>query len=96
LTACVLGLARAAGETAPILLTGAAYFLQQLPHSVFQQFMALPFHIFILSTQSVDPRLTRPLQFGTVLVLLLLVLTLNTVAIVVRSRYRRKYRRVSE
>jgi len=95
LTACVLGVARAAGETAPILLTGAAYFLPQLPHSVFQQFMALPFHIFILSTQSVDPRLTRPLQFGTVLVLLLLVLSLNTVAIVVRSRYRRKYRRVS-
>lgn len=95
LTACVLGLARAAGETAPILLTGAAYYLPQLPHSVFQQFMALPFHIFILSTQSVDPRLTRPIQFGSVLVLLLLVLSLNAVAIMVRSRYRRKFRRMS-
>jgi phosphate transport system permease protein len=95
LTACVLGLARAAGETAPILLTGAAYYLPQLPRSVFQQFMALPFHIFILSTQSVDPRLTRPIQFGSVLVLLLLVLSLNAVAIVVRSRYRRKFRRMS-
>jgi len=94
LTACVLGLARAAGETAPILLTGAAYYLPQLPNSVFHQFMALPFHIFILSTQSIDPRLTRPLQFGTVLVLLLLVVSLNAIAIVVRSHYRRKYRRV--
>jgi len=95
LTACILGLARAAGETAPILLTGAAYYLPELPNSIFDQFMALPFHIFTLSTQSVNPRLTRPIQFGSVLVLLLLVLSLNLVAIVIRSYYRQKYRWVT-
>jgi phosphate transport system permease protein len=93
LTACILGLARAAGETAPILLTGAAYYLPELPRSVFDQYMALPFHIFTLSTQSVNPKLTRPIQFGSVLVLLLLVLSLNVVAITIRSHYRRKFRR---
>ena len=92
LTACILGLARAAGETAPILLTGAAYYLPELPNSIFDQFMALPFHIFALSTQSVNPKLTRPIQFGSVLVLLLLVLSLNVVAIVLRSYYRRRFR----
>jgi len=95
LTACILGLARAAGETAPILLTGAAYYLPELPNSILDQFMALPFHIFTLSTQSVNPKLTRPIQFGSVLVLLLLVLSLNLVAIVIRSYYRRKYERVA-
>jgi len=95
LTACILGLARAAGETAPILLTGAAYYLPELPNSIFDQFMALPFHIFALSTQSVNPKLTRPIQFGSVLVLLLLVLSLNVIAIVIRGYYRRKYRRVA-
>ena len=92
LTACILGLARAAGETAPILLTGAAYYLPELANSIFDQFMALPFHIFALSTQSVNPKLTRPIQFGSVLVLLLLVLSLNVVAIVLRSYYRRRFR----
>ncbi|MFQ5951553.1 MAG: phosphate ABC transporter permease PstA, partial [Candidatus Geothermarchaeales archaeon] len=81
LTASIIGLSRAAGETAPIMVTGVAYFLSGLPRSVFDQFMALPFHIFALSTQSPNPDLTRPIQFGAVLVLLLLVLSMNLVAI---------------
>jgi phosphate transport system permease protein len=92
MTACILALSRAAGETAPILLTGAAYFLPRLPASVFDQFMALPFHIFTLSTQSVNPVVTRPIQFGTVLVLILLVLGMNLVAITMRIHYRRQMR----
>jgi len=92
MTACILALSRAAGETAPILLTGAAYYLPGLPISILDQFMALPFHIFALTTQSVNPVKTRPIQFGTVLVLIFLVLGMNLVAIVVRTHYRRKMR----
>ncbi|MEM3004069.1 MAG: phosphate ABC transporter permease PstA [Candidatus Bathyarchaeia archaeon] len=92
MTASILALSRAAGETAPILLTGAAYFLPRLPASIFDQFMALPFHIFTLSTQSVNPAITRPIQFGTVLVLISLVLGMNLVAITVRVSYRKRMR----
>ena len=92
MTACILALSRAAGETAPILLTGAAYYLPRLPTSIFDQFMALPFHIFALTTQSVNPVKTRPIQFGTVLVLILLILGMNLVAITIRTHYRRKMR----
>jgi len=90
LTASIIGLSRAAGETAPIMMTGVAYFLSGLPRSVIDQFMALPFHIFALSTQSPNPDLTRPIQFGAVLVLLLLVLSMNLVAILLRTYYRRR------
>jgi len=89
MTGSILGLSRAAGETAPIMITGVAYYLPRLPTSLFDQFMALPFHIFTLSTQSSNPQLTRPLQFGTVFVLMALVLVMNFAAIVIRSRYSR-------
>lgn len=89
MTGSILGLSRAAGETAPIMITGVAYYLPRLPTSLFDQFMALPFHIFTLSTQSSNPQLTRPLQFGTVFVLMALVLVMNLAAIVIRSRYSR-------
>jgi phosphate transport system permease protein len=89
MTSVILGLSRAAGETAPILLTGVVYFLTKIPSSITDQFMALPFHIYALSTQSINPELTRPLQFGTVLVLLLMVLGMNSVAILIRIRSRR-------
>ena len=89
MTGSILGLSRAAGETAPIVITGVAYYLPRLPTSLFDQFMALPFHIFTLSTQSSNPQLTRPLQFGTVFVLMALVLVMNLAAIVIRSRYSR-------
>jgi len=89
MTGSILGLSRAAGETAPIMITGVAYYLPRLPISLFDQFMALPFHIFTLSTQSSNPQLTRPVQFGTVFVLMALVLVMNLAAIVIRSRYSR-------
>lgn len=92
LTGAILGLARAAGETAPILFTGAAFFLPFLPKSLFDQFMALPYHLYILSTQHQDIAKVRPIAYGTALVLLGLILCLNIVAITIRYRYRKKAR----
>ncbi|SES92869.1 phosphate ABC transporter permease PstA [Anaerobranca gottschalkii] len=88
-TGAILGLGRAAGETAPIILTGAAYFLPILPKSVTDQFMALPYHLFILSTQHSKILEVRHLAYGTALVLLTLVLLLNTTAIGLRIYYRK-------
>ncbi|HLS89605.1 MAG TPA: phosphate ABC transporter permease PstA [Sphingobacteriaceae bacterium] len=89
-TGSILGLARAAGETAPILLTGAAYFLPRLPSSPLDQFMALPYHLYILATQHSSLTQVRPLAYGTALVLLALVMLLNALVIIVRSRARAK------
>ncbi|WP_353894224.1 phosphate ABC transporter permease PstA [Proteinivorax hydrogeniformans] len=86
-TGTILGLGRAAGETAPIILTGAAYFLPILPSSVTDQFMALPYHLYILSTQHSSISEVRHLAYGTALVLLAIVLILNTVAIGLRFYY---------
>ncbi len=90
LTGVILGLARAAGETAPILFTGAAFFLPHLPKSLFDQFMALPYHLYIMATQHHDIVKVRPIAYGTALVLLLLILLLSTTAIWVRYRYRQR------
>ncbi|MGQ9680094.1 MAG: phosphate ABC transporter permease PstA [Candidatus Bathyarchaeia archaeon] len=92
LTACILGLSRAAGETAPLLMTGAAYYLPQVTGNVFKQFMALSTHIFFMATQSPNPEVTRPIQFGTVAVLLFIVLSMNMFAVILRSRYRRRFK----
>lgn len=89
-TGSILGLARAAGETAPIILTGAAYFLPRLPSSVLDQFMALPYHLYILATQHASTTEVRPLAYGTALVLLALVMTLNLLVMVIRARVRRQ------
>jgi phosphate transport system permease protein len=88
LTGAILGLGRAAGETAPILFTVAAYYLPHLPQSIFDQAMVLPYHLFTMATQvpDADPKL----QWGTALVLLLLVLLMNLAAIVIRARLRRR------
>jgi phosphate transport system permease protein len=86
LTGVILGLERAAGETAPILFTGAAFFLPQLPRSPFNATMALPYHLFVISTQV--PGMPIQIQYGTVLVLLLFVLGMNIAATVIRSRAR--------
>jgi phosphate transport system permease protein len=86
LTGVILGLERAAGETAPILFTGAAFFLPQLPHSPFDATMALPYHIFVIATQV--PGMPLRIQYGTVLVLLVFVLGMNIIATVIRSRAR--------
>ena len=93
MTGMILGLARAAGETAPILFTGAAFFLPYLPKSLFDQFMALPYHLYIMATQHHAIEKVRPLAYGTALVLLGLVLLLNISAIFVRYRFRRRMKR---
>jgi len=90
LTGTILGLARAAGETAPILFTGAAFFLPFLPQSLSSQFMALPYHLYIMSTQHHDIAKVRPLAYGTALVLIVLVLSMNLIAILLRSWLRKK------
>ncbi len=92
MTGSILGVGRAAGETAPILLTVAAFFLPTLPQSVFDQCMALPYHLYILATQLPDIEKARPMQYGTALVLIAVVLGFNMTAIVIRSYFRRKYR----
>ena len=90
LTGTILAISRGAGEVAPILFTGVAYFLPSLPKSVHEQFMHLGNHIYVLSTQSPDVDATKPLLYATVLVLLILTFVLNLSAVVVRSRMRRK------
>lgn len=92
LTGTILGLARAAGETAPIMFTGAAFYLPHLPKSLSDQFMALPYHLYIMATQHHAIQQVRPLAYGTALVLIALVLSLNLVAILLRYRLRRKRR----
>ncbi len=82
----ILGLERAAGETAPILFTGVAFFLPRLPQSPFDATMALPYHIFVISTQV--PGMPVQIQYGTVLVLLVFVLGMNLIATVIRQRAR--------
>jgi len=86
LTGVILGLERAAGETAPILLTGAAFFLPSLPTSPLDATMALPYHLYVISTQV--PGMPIQVQYGTAVVLLILVLGLNILATVIRSRAR--------
>ncbi|MBW8012355.1 MAG: phosphate ABC transporter permease PstA [Chloroflexi bacterium] len=88
LTGVILGLERAAGETAPILFTVAAFFLPQLPSSAFDATMALPYHLFVISTQV--PGMPVQIQFGTALVLLTFILSMNLIATVIRSRARAK------
>jgi len=88
LTGIILGLERAAGETAPILFTVAAFFLPRLPRSIFDQTMALPYHLFVISTQV--PGMPIKIQYGTALVLLVFVLSMNLIAAGLRSYYRRR------
>jgi phosphate transport system permease protein len=90
LTGAVLAVSRGAGEVAPILFTGAAYFLPELPSSLNSQFMHLGYHTYVLATQSPDVEATRPLLYATVLVLLMLTFALNLIAVVIRSRTRRR------
>jgi phosphate transport system permease protein len=92
LTGSILAVSRGAGEVAPILFTGAAYFMATLPRHLTDQFMELGYHVFILSTQSPNVDKTRPLLYATVVVLLGLTFALNLVAIFVRSHMRRKMR----
>ncbi|OGW70922.1 MAG: phosphate ABC transporter, permease protein PstA [Omnitrophica bacterium GWA2_41_15] len=88
LTGTILGLGRAAGETAPILFTVAAFYLPQLPNSIFDQAMALPYHLYAISTQI--PNVGEKIRYGTAFVLLALVLFMNLVAIIIRYKFRKK------
>jgi len=88
ITGVILGLLRAAGETAPILFTVAAFYLPRLPHSLFDQTMALPYHLYVISTQV--PGMPEEIQYGTALVLLALVLSLSVVASIMRRHFRRR------
>jgi phosphate transport system permease protein len=90
LTGTILAVSRGAGEVAPILFTGAAYFLSDLPHSLSDQFMSLGYHIYIMSTQSSDVDATLPIQFATTLILLLLTFSLNGIAVTLRYRIRKR------
>jgi len=88
LTGTILGIGRAAGETAPILFTVAAFYLPRLPNTPFDQVMALPYHLYVLSTQvpNVDPKI----RYGTALVLLAIVMIMNVIAVTIRSHFRKK------
>jgi len=90
LTGSILGLGRAAGETAPIMFTAATFYTLHLPDSVLDGVMALPYHVYVLATAGTHIEQTRPLQYGTVLVLIALVLGLNLTAIIIRTRLRRQ------
>jgi phosphate transport system permease protein len=93
LTGAILGISRGAGEVAPILFTGAAYYLPFLPGDVTDQFMHLGYHVLILSTQSPDVEATKPLLYGTVFVLLALTFLLNLTGVVIRTRTRSRLQR---
>jgi phosphate transport system permease protein len=92
LTGTILAVSRGAGEVAPIMFTGAAYFLPYLPTHLNDQFMNLGYHVYVLATQSPDVDRTKPILYGTVLVLLALTFLLNAAAVVIRSRTRRRLR----
>jgi phosphate transport system permease protein len=88
LTGVVLTLSRAAGETAPILFTGVAFYTSGLPGSLKQEFMALPYHLYMLSTQHQSIEQVRPLAYGTAVILILLVFVMNLIAFFIRYKYR--------
>ena len=90
ITGMILSVSRVSGETAPILFTVAAYFLPRLPHSIFDQVMALPYHLYVLTTSGTDIEKTRPIAYGTALVLIFIVLIVNLLANLLRRYYHKK------
>lgn len=90
LTGVMLSLGRAAGETAPIMFTAATFYTPDLPVSIFSEVMALPYHIYVLATSGTHIQETRSMQYGTAIVLILLVLILNMTAIILRYRFRKR------
>ena len=91
LTGAILGVARAAGETAAIMFTAAVFYTPKNPDSIFSSVMALPYHMYVLATAGTDIEKTRPLQYGTGLVLILLVLGMNLLAIILRDHLQRRH-----
>ncbi len=92
ITGSILGISRAAGETAPIMYTGAVFFTPDLPTGILDEVMALPYHIYVLATAGTQIEATRHLQYGTALVLIVLVFGMNFSAIILRSKMRKKLR----
>lgn len=90
ITGLILSVSRVSGETAPILFTVAASFLPRLPHGIFDQVMALPYHLYVLTTSGTDIEKTRPLAYGTALVLIFIVLIVNLFANLLRHHYTKK------
>jgi len=93
ITGLILSVGRVSGETAPILFTVAAYFLPKLPHSIYDQVMALPYHLYVLATSGTNIEQARPVAFGTALVLVMIVLITNIFANIVRAYYNNKYKK---
>lgn len=93
LTGVILSIGRVSGETAPILFTVAAYFLPNLPNSIFSQVMALPYHLYVLATSGTDMEASLPMAYGTALVLILIVLFFNLSATFLRQRLNKKLKR---
>ncbi len=89
LTGVILTLSRAAGETAPILFTGVAFYINGLPGSLNQEFMALPYHLYMLSTQHQSIEQVRPLAYGTAVILIIVIFLMNLFAFYIRYKYRK-------
>ena len=92
LTGGILAVSRGSGEVAPVMFTGAAYFLPELPTRLHNQFMELGYHVYVMTTQSPDVEATKPILYATVLVLLILTFLLNFTAIMIRARIRKRLR----
>jgi phosphate transport system permease protein len=90
ITGMILSISRVSGETAPILFTVAAYFLPRMPHSIFDQVMALPYHLYVLTTSGTNIKESRPMAYGTALVLILIVLIVNLLANWIRNHFNKK------
>ncbi len=90
ITGLILSIGRVSGETAPILFTVAAYFLPKLPDSIFDQVMALPYHLYVVATSGTDIESSRPIAYGTALVLIIIVLIINLMATLLRSYFNKK------
>ena len=90
MTGLILSIGRVSGETAPILFTVAAYFLPRLPHSIKDQVMALPYHLYVLATSGTNMEESRPMAYGTALVLVSIVLIINVSASMLRRRIHKK------
>ena len=92
ITGVILSIGRVSGETAPILFTVAAYFLPKLPNSIYDQVMALPYHLYVIATSGTDIEASRPMAYGTALILILIVLILNLTANFIRRSLGKKYK----
>src|SRR5699024_3816874 len=93
ITGLILSIGRVSGETAPILFTVAAYFMPKLPSSIYDQVMALPYHLYVIATSGTDIESSRPIAYGTALVLISIVLLMNLLAALLRRRFNKKMKK---